>query len=471
MNGGRIVTFYSYKGGVGRSFALANIGATLAQWGYRVLCVDWDLEAPGLDQYFAQWIEPTSRGLIDIVEACSQGRDPRWSSVVSPVRIEGLRGTLGVVTAGGRAARNYATRVQDIDWNRLYEKKAFGAFLERLREQWKATYDFVLIDSRTGISDVAGITSIHLPDLLAVVVTPNAQSLSGVARVAAAAMQGRDQLPYLRAGLMVLPIVSRFELRVEYKVATEWLGRIESELGFLYRPWLPRSATVADILKFTRIPHVPYWSFGESLPAVIDRERADDAESVNYVIDNLAALIVNELADAHELVLGRDTYVGRSAKATSERAGATKQDLVYVSASARNAQVAERLVLELRKAGLAAEDASSMVKPGHVWKDAVFDVLGRANVLVVLLDGAESTYQRTEIQTFVSLSLRQRGFNAILPVICNDEALDRLPAVLSDLTFLDARAVPMSQLAQRVRAHVTRLRQQSSGLRGPKLST
>jgi len=34
MNKGTIVTFYSYKGGVGRTFALANIGALLSLWGY-----------------------------------------------------------------------------------------------------------------------------------------------------------------------------------------------------------------------------------------------------------------------------------------------------------------------------------------------------------------------------------------------------------------------------------------------------
>src|SRR5215470_3632439 len=50
---GRIYTFYSYKGGVGRSMALANIGVLLALAGKRVLLVDWDLEAPGLELYFS----------------------------------------------------------------------------------------------------------------------------------------------------------------------------------------------------------------------------------------------------------------------------------------------------------------------------------------------------------------------------------------------------------------------------------
>jgi MinD-like ATPase involved in chromosome partitioning or flagellar assembly len=43
-----IVTFYSFKGGVGRSMAMANVGQILADLGYRVILCDWDVEAPGL---------------------------------------------------------------------------------------------------------------------------------------------------------------------------------------------------------------------------------------------------------------------------------------------------------------------------------------------------------------------------------------------------------------------------------------
>src|SRR5713226_6057245 len=52
---GRIITFYSFKGGTGRSMAVANVGYLLASPQYgakKVLLVDWDLEAPGLHRYF-----------------------------------------------------------------------------------------------------------------------------------------------------------------------------------------------------------------------------------------------------------------------------------------------------------------------------------------------------------------------------------------------------------------------------------
>ena len=66
---GEVVTFYSYKGGVGRSLALANVAVLLAKWGYRTLVIDWDLESPSLEQCFERngSLERTSdKGVIDL---------------------------------------------------------------------------------------------------------------------------------------------------------------------------------------------------------------------------------------------------------------------------------------------------------------------------------------------------------------------------------------------------------------------
>ena len=43
-----VVTFYSYKGGTGRTTAAANTAAALAVQGLKVVCLDLDLEGPGL---------------------------------------------------------------------------------------------------------------------------------------------------------------------------------------------------------------------------------------------------------------------------------------------------------------------------------------------------------------------------------------------------------------------------------------
>src|SRR4051812_16019418 len=67
---GHIITFYSFKGGVGRTMALANVAWILSANNYRVLMVDWDLEAPGLHHYFRPFLADPElrerRGLIEL---------------------------------------------------------------------------------------------------------------------------------------------------------------------------------------------------------------------------------------------------------------------------------------------------------------------------------------------------------------------------------------------------------------------
>lgn len=70
---GEVVTFYSYKGGTGRTMALSNIAVLLARRenaSVPVLMLDWDMEAPGLHHYFEQHEERP--GVLEFFEACRQ---------------------------------------------------------------------------------------------------------------------------------------------------------------------------------------------------------------------------------------------------------------------------------------------------------------------------------------------------------------------------------------------------------------
>ena len=69
--GGQIITFYSYKGGTGRTMAMANVAWIIASSGKRVLAVDWDLESPGLHKFFHPFLEESTvtatPGVIEII--------------------------------------------------------------------------------------------------------------------------------------------------------------------------------------------------------------------------------------------------------------------------------------------------------------------------------------------------------------------------------------------------------------------
>src|SRR5438045_2615931 len=87
---GTVCTFYSYKGGVGRTLALANVAVLLGQWGYRVLCIDWDLEAPGMHLYFERYMSGASRpGVVELIERVREGRPVQWRDHVTMVEAPG----------------------------------------------------------------------------------------------------------------------------------------------------------------------------------------------------------------------------------------------------------------------------------------------------------------------------------------------------------------------------------------------
>ncbi|MEA2686334.1 MAG: hypothetical protein QOE93_1529, partial [Actinomycetota bacterium] len=85
-----IITFYSFKGGVGRTLALANIGVVLAR-NHSVLAIDFDLEAPGLSRYYQNAFrsaDPVSRvGLLELLQASTRGDDSlNWRDCVTPLK-------------------------------------------------------------------------------------------------------------------------------------------------------------------------------------------------------------------------------------------------------------------------------------------------------------------------------------------------------------------------------------------------
>jgi cellulose biosynthesis protein BcsQ len=75
---GKVITFYSHKGGTGRSMALANVACLLARRAEAtkgVLAIDWDLEAPGLHYFFSDvmpHVAPVQRGVIELFQYFDQ---------------------------------------------------------------------------------------------------------------------------------------------------------------------------------------------------------------------------------------------------------------------------------------------------------------------------------------------------------------------------------------------------------------
>jgi MinD-like ATPase involved in chromosome partitioning or flagellar assembly len=320
MSAGTVVTFYSYKGGVGRSQALANCAVILARWGFRVLCVDWDLEAPGLRHYLLSGKAGAPIGLVDLL------LDPstivqRWRKAVSKAQLtaspDGLKVSLDVIMSNGDPSRA-AEQLRRLNWDALFEDQSLFAQLEGLREKWCSSYDFVLLDSRTGISDVGGICTIQMPDILVMLTTASDQSLEGTLHVAERAEQAREMLPIDRQRMPIIPVPSRMDTRVEYGMQRHWLDRYADAFENLTSPWLNKTVVAKQLFELLRIPYVPFWSYGEKL--AVSEESARDAESLSYWLETLAALIARKLDKTELLVQSRDEYVRAASELRQHKA-------------------------------------------------------------------------------------------------------------------------------------------------------
>ncbi|MFS8098892.1 tetratricopeptide repeat protein [Lentzea alba] len=335
-----IVTFYSYKGGVGRSFCLANVAVQLARWGNRVLCVDFDLDAPGLHEYFRPFLnQAIDGGLAEVITG-----EAEWTDVVvSPAVPETTDLHL---LAAGRMDESYADRAQALSWPDLFAEHDLGWRFEKMREEWEEYFDFVLIDSRTGVTDIGGICTAQLPDVLVLCVAPNRQNLVGTLDVAKRAAAARDRLPYDRAGLLYLPVLSRFDGREEYERARTWRTTMAEQLAPLYTSWLPTDQNddqlELGLVERTTVPYLPYWSFGEEIAVV--GERSGNPETVSYFMDNIAALLAHGLSDADVLVSNRDTYVSAAREGGQRTAGSGfRYDVLVHGTSARAEQLTDGL--------------------------------------------------------------------------------------------------------------------------------
>ena len=219
-----IFTFYSYKGGVGRSMALLNVAYTLAHRARHVLVLDLDLEAPGLSDFLHRHGELTESkkknagDMIDLVaevkrlalarthpdQAVAELGDvarfvrPVKASKVPAPRL-GLKGHLDVICAllGDQTEGEYWSRLTALNLKGVGNEdlQRMGLILARFLQAQRLTvtplgwselgltesvpYDYILVDSRTGITELGGLCVGPLCDRLVVCTALNEQNING----------------------------------------------------------------------------------------------------------------------------------------------------------------------------------------------------------------------------------------------------------------------------------------------------
>lgn len=160
-----VVAFYSFKGGVGRSTSAALAALTLAREGKRVVVLDLDLEAPGIEGSFSIPPSDIHAGVVDfLLERAVMGEAyrPDMNDFVLPYADPAIAANGGslVIVPAGKIDDTYMERLGRVNLSEVGrtggDKNPIRALIEALLG-WRAA-DIVIVDCRTGFTDVGGMT-------------------------------------------------------------------------------------------------------------------------------------------------------------------------------------------------------------------------------------------------------------------------------------------------------------------------
>lgn len=283
-----VVTFYSLRGGVGRSTALAHTARELAARGRSVVVVDMDFEAPGLASLFGvEELVANGAGLPGILLDLERGEDVDLTEQL--IRLS-QTDELYLLPAG-RPSAEYARVLSLLAPDIWYRETAnpLWRLIDGLGDTSIAP-DVILVDSRTGLNPLSAPLLFDASDLAVIGFFPHPQAESGtraLVRALLASHTRRSDVAHSFAPeprFLVSPIpAGSSELRARYeRRALDWITEWLAEAN--------EARAEADILIAEDLCHiVPY----RESAATSDRigTATDEREPYGGLADWVDALI------------------------------------------------------------------------------------------------------------------------------------------------------------------------------------
>ena len=305
--------------------ALANVAECFRERGLRTLIIDWDLEAPGLENYFypAKSKELNAiqghDGLIDLLQLYKRShatmKAKAVAALISPLAVDSdpdqpqtsrlpsfLQTPAAPVSNGGESSlpfpdrldaelhldsylcdlqstatgrltllpsgnrRNpgfgkYVTQIQGFDWTGFYALHDGSEFFEWLRSRLEKLFDVILIDSRTGVTEMGGVCTRQLADVVVSFCAPNAQNIDGTMRIGES-LQPQNLDPARTQGpLQLLVIPSRID-----DSESDRLGEFQTRFRESFQ--IPELVPIVlnkqeDPFWSLKIPYIPLFNYME----------------------------------------------------------------------------------------------------------------------------------------------------------------------------------------------------------------
>jgi len=188
-----VVTFYSYKGGMGRSTTLVAYAMYCAiHEKKKVVILDCDFEAPGYLNFFnlsnnSRLLSGEVNGIVEyLLDADFEGENINLKEnyTITVDNEYSGEGEIRIMPAGNLNEDRVITNLRDFEGNTISTHKDhyiealarldisrnesiinnFNKLLINIENQIKP--DLILIDSRTGFNDIFGVTALHLSNCI-----------------------------------------------------------------------------------------------------------------------------------------------------------------------------------------------------------------------------------------------------------------------------------------------------------------
>lgn len=450
---GKIITFYSYKGGTGRSMAVANIACLLAKrlanTSQRVLVMDWDLEAPGLHRFFATQVEKPDNlykpGVIDYFStlqsifrekaglheqlAATNGGGSALLDQLTPLGNLVIRDVVpGVdLIKAGRLNSEYAEAVNSFHWVDFFNN--YGSVIEPFRELLTSKYAYCLIDSRTGFTDVSGICTMLLPEKLVLVFIPNRQNLAGVIDLAARATDYRRGSTDFRP-LAIFPLPSRIE-NAEHELKQTWRKQYQQEFEKTFREiYQMEACELTDYFNEVQLPYQPYYAYGEKI--AVSEERGDALSLSKAYRTFLERLIELDFAwDTSDEIAASAAEVGPFVETF-----ANTYD-VFLDYEPRDTKFAASLAVWLESYKIRQFFAMQDVLPGEDFELALDKAIRSSRTIAVFISGPPASASRwNRVESLLDIITKQPD-RRIIPVLLPGTDFSAIPPFLQAFSAVD----------------------------------
>ena len=272
-----IISFFSHKGGVGRTMAIANIAWLLIKKGKKVIMMDWDFESPGLENFFRLSADKFYEhpGFMELMDSFSELNKNNSSTIRYPEINDFLyniqtntTGKLQIIHPGRRSIKeNVKKYVKTVSSNQFiaFYNEYHSTFFNWMYNELKDNADYVLIDERTGFSHTSAIGNFHMADLVLLFSSTSTQNFDGLAYMLERFKNPDLQQKRNNRKIETLIVPSRFDTD-----QTEPLMRFATDFYHKFEKYLIQDVqSQEDELKPDKylydlgIPYLGYYSFND----------------------------------------------------------------------------------------------------------------------------------------------------------------------------------------------------------------